>query len=158
MPPQNIQRLLSKCLCCSWWVSLLSLPSLSEIEEVLPEEEDEDLADLLLLLLFCLFLPELSELLALLFGGSVLAFSVGLVVMVVLLVVGLLGVIGLGFTKVGFLMGLFPVTGVDGMCEFLYALKGLRFSLLSYDVLDSFSQSGVIVVTEYAVIPMRMDC
>ena len=56
------------------------------------------------------------------------------------------------------LTGLFPVTGINGMCEFLHVLKGLRFSLLSYDVLDSFGQSGVIAVTEYAVIPMHADC
>ena len=90
--------------------------------------------------------------------GSGLSFVIGLVVVVVLLVVRLLGVFGLGFTGAGFLAGMFPVTGIDGMCEFLHALKGLWFSLLSYDVLNSFGQSGVITVTEYAVIPMRADC
>ena len=74
-------------------------------------------------------------------GGSGLSFVIGRVVVVVLLVVGLLGMFGLGFTGVGFLTGSFPVTGVDGMCKFLHALEGLRFSLLSYDVLNSFSQS-----------------
>ena len=91
-------------------------------------------------------------------GGSGLSFVIGLVVVVVLLVVGLLGMFGLGFTGTGFPTGLFPVTGVDGMCKFLHALEGLRFSLLSYDVLNSFGQSDVVTVMEYAVIPMRADC
>ena len=76
----------------------------------------------------------------------------------VLLVVGLLGVFGLGFTGAGFLAGSFPVTGVDGMCEYLHALEVLWFSLLSYDILNSFSQSSVIAVMEYAVILMCADC
>ena len=90
-------------------------------------------------------------------GGSGLSFVIELVVVVVLLVVGLLGMFRLGFTGAGFLAGTFPVMGIDGMCKFLHALEGLRFSLLSYDVLNLFGQSGVITVTEYAVIPMHAD-
>ena len=90
--------------------------------------------------------------------GSGLSFVIGLVVVVVLLVVGLLGMFGFGFTRAEFLAGTFPVTGVDGRCKFLHAFEDLRFSLLSYDVLNLFGQSGVIMVTEYAVIPMCVDC
>ena len=47
----------------------------------------------------------------------------------------------------------FPVTGIDGMCELLHVSKGHRFTLLSYNILDSFCKTGVVTVSEYGVVP-----
>ena len=47
----------------------------------------------------------------------------------------------------------FPVTGINGMCQFLHASKGRRFTLLSYNILDSFRKTGVVTVSEYTVVP-----
>ena len=77
-------------------------------------------------------------------GLQILAFVIGLAVLVSLFVVGL--VFGLAFNGTGLLSETFPVSGINLVCESLHGFEGGGFPLLSHNVLDSFRKTGIIAV------------
>src|SRR6202044_2226588 len=71
------------------------------------------------------------------------------------LVVGL--VVGLAFLGSGLLAVSLPVTGVDGMSESLHGVESGRLALLAHNILDALRQTGIITVTEDAIVPAGLD-
>ena len=88
-------------------------------------------------------------------GLRILAFVVGLDVLVSLFVIGF--VIGLAFTGTGLFSETFPVLGINLVCESLHGFESGGFPLLSHNVLDSFCQSGIIVVSKNGIVPICAD-
>ena len=85
----------------------------------------------------------------------ILAFVVGLAVLVGLSLVGL--VIGLAFTGTGLFSETFPVSGIDLVREDLHGFEGGGFPLLTHNVLDSFHKTRIIAVSENGIVPICAD-
>ena len=75
------------------------------------------------------------------------AFVVGFVVIVV----------GLVLSSMGFFMEAFPMTGINVMCKGFHFGKCWRLPLLTHNVFDAFSKSGIVVVLEDTFIPAGVD-
>jgi hypothetical protein len=54
-------------------------------------------------------------------------------------------------------METFPVMGIDRVCEELHFVERDGLPLLAHDVFDAFSESRVVTVMEYAIIPASTD-
>ena len=66
-------------------------------------------------------------------------------------------VVGLVGDRAGFLLDMFPVTGIDGMGQDFHLVKGFWFTLLSHYVFDAVRQTTIVAVTENGVIPSRLS-
>ena len=75
------------------------------------------------------------------------AFVVGFVVMVV----------GLVLSGAGFFTEAFPMSGIDVMCKGLHFSKCRRLPLLTHNVFNVFSKSGIVTVPEDTFIPASAD-
>ena len=71
------------------------------------------------------------------------AFVVGFVVIVV----------GLVLSSMGFFMEAFPMTGINVMCKGLHFSECQRLPLLTHNVFNAFSKSGIVAVLEDTFIP-----
>ena len=71
------------------------------------------------------------------------AFVVGFVVIVV----------GLVLSSMGFFMEAFPMTGINVMCKGLHFRECQRLPLLTHNVFNAFSKSGIVAVLEDTFIP-----
>ena len=65
--------------------------------------------------------------------------------------------VGFGLVSTGLFSETFPMIGVNGMGHGLHSFESSRLTLLTHNVLDTFSQPGVVTVTEDAVIPAGLD-
>ena len=77
----------------------------------------------------------------------IVAFVVGFVVIVVRLVL----------SGVGFFVEAFPMTGIDVMCKGLHLSECQRLPLLTHNVFNAFSESGIVAVPEDTFIPAGAD-
>ena len=66
--------------------------------------------------------------------------------------------IGLVLLRVGLLMEMLVVMGVDGVHESLHGFESGWLALLAHNIFDSFCQSGIITVMEDGIIPASTDC
>ena len=65
--------------------------------------------------------------------------------------------VGLVLSGVGLLMEAFPVSGVDVVCNGLHFGESWRLPLLTHNVLNAFSEPGVVAVPEDTFIPAGAD-
>ena len=83
-------------------------------------------------------------------GGIVLAFVIRLFAFIGFIV-------RLALARVGFLPDTFPVTGVDSVCKKFHGIESSRLHLVTHDVLDSLSETSVVMMTKNVLIPTGMD-
>ena len=88
-------------------------------------------------------------------GLWILTLVVRLGVLVRFLVVRL--VIRFALANSGLFVELFPVSGINLVCESLHGFESCRFSLLAHDVFDSFRKTRVIMVLENCIVPIGAD-
>ena len=65
--------------------------------------------------------------------------------------------VGFGLVGTGLFSKMFPMTGINGMGHGLHSFESSRLILLTHNVLDMFSQPGVVMVMEDAVVPAGLD-
>ena len=87
-------------------------------------------------------------------GGIVLAFVVRLFAFISF-IVGF--VVRLALARAGFLSDMFPVTGVDSVCKKLHGIESSGLHLVTHDVLDLLSKTGVVAMTKNVLVPTGMD-
>ena len=87
----------------------------------------------------------------------ILAFVVGLGVLVGLSVVGLVIGLQVAFTGTGLFSETFPVSEINLVHESLHGFESGGFPLLSHNVLDSFRKTGIIVELKNGIVPICAD-
>ena len=85
---------------------------------------------------------------------SLIFLVVGFVAFVVRFVVI---VVGLVLSGTGFFAEAFPMTGIDVMCKGLHFSKCWRLPLLTHNVFNAFSESGIVAVPMDSFIPAGAD-
>ena len=87
-------------------------------------------------------------------GGVTLAFVVKLFAFVGF-VVGF--VVRLVLARTGFPPDTFPMTGIDSVCKKLHGVESGGLRLVTHDVLDSLSKTGVVAMMKNVLVPTSMD-